>query len=85
LIEEIRAEAAAGKSEGVVLLNEALTIDGHPEIGPLLRGPQGQLAGAGVINGAKAVKDIFELLNRLPVNGSRSVARQPLCRHGGRA
>ena len=66
-IEEIRAEVAAGKSEGVVLLNEALAVNGHLEIGPLLSDPQGQVIGEGMTSGAKAIEDIFLLINRLPV------------------
>jgi len=66
-IEEIRAEAAAGKSMGVVLLNEALLVRGHLELGPLLRDPQVQVVGAGVTSGAKATEEIFELIGRLPV------------------
>ncbi len=67
LIEEIRAEAAEGKRSGVVLLNEARTVQGHLEIGPLLRNPQGAIVGAGLTSGAKAIEEIFELINRLPV------------------
>jgi hypothetical protein len=66
-IEEIRAEAAAGKSTGVVLLNEVLAVNGHLEMGPLLRSPQDQVVGAGVVSGASDLEHIFELLNRLPV------------------
>ena len=66
-IEEIRAEVASGRSQGVVLLNEALAVRGHLEMGPLLSDPQGQAVGAGVTSGAKAVEEIFKLINRLPV------------------
>jgi hypothetical protein len=67
LIEEIRAEAAAGQSKGAVLLNEVLALNGHLEMGPLLHTPQDQVLGAGVISGASDVENIFALLNRLPV------------------
>ena len=67
LIEELRREAAAGRSTGVVLLNEIRDVGGRLEMGPLLRNGQGQVAGAGVASGAKAVAEIFEIINRLPV------------------
>jgi hypothetical protein len=67
VIEELRREAAAGRSAGVVLLNEIREVGGRLELGPLLRNAQGQVAGAGVASGAKAVAEIFDLINRLPV------------------
>jgi hypothetical protein len=67
LIEEMRAEAAAGHSHGVVLLNEALSVNGHFEVGPLLCDAKEQVVGTGVTSGASAIDSIFELINRLPV------------------
>ncbi len=67
VIEELRREAAAGRSAGVVLLNEVREVGGRLELGPLLRNARGQVAGAGVASGAKAVAEVFELINRLPV------------------
>jgi hypothetical protein len=67
LIEEIRTEAAAGKTQGVVFLNEGLQVNGHLEVGPLLRDSQGQLVGAGVTSGPKAIREIFDLIKQLPV------------------
>jgi hypothetical protein len=66
-IEDLRREAAAGRSAGVVLLNEAREVQGRFEAGPLLRNPQGQVVGEGVTSGAKALADIFQLIDRLPV------------------
>ncbi|MGA2864839.1 MAG: hypothetical protein ABSF95_10165 [Verrucomicrobiota bacterium] len=67
LIEAMRREAAAGQSAGVVLLNEAREVQGHLELGPLLRDQQGQVVGAGVTSGAKSIAAILDLINRLPV------------------
>jgi len=67
LIEQIRAEAAAGKGKAVVLLNEVLTVNGHLEMGPLLRTAQDQVLSAGVISGPEDLENTFELINRLPV------------------
>jgi hypothetical protein len=67
LIEEARREAAAGNSAGVVLLNQALEIDGHLEVGPLLRNRDGQVLGAGLIRGPQAIEDFFGVIERLPV------------------
>jgi hypothetical protein len=67
VIEELRREAAAGGNDGVVLLNEVREVGGRLELGPLLRDAQGQVVGAGVAGGAKAVAEIFDIINRLPV------------------
>ncbi|MGO9203690.1 MAG: hypothetical protein ACLQM8_24485 [Limisphaerales bacterium] len=66
-IEELRREAAAGRSAGVVLLNEVREVAGRMELGPLLCNAQGQAVGAGVTSGAKAVAEVFDMINRLPV------------------
>src|SRR5262249_18801175 len=67
LIEEIPPPAAPAQTKGVILLNEVLAVNGHSEMGPLLRTPQDRVVGAGVISGAEDVENIFALLNRLPV------------------
>jgi len=67
LIEEIRRDAAANKGAGVVLLNEVVPVHGHLEMGPLLRDQDGQVFGVGVASGVKAMEDIFQFINRLPV------------------
>ncbi|MEO8428021.1 MAG: hypothetical protein ABI651_13000, partial [Verrucomicrobiota bacterium] len=66
LVEEARRDAAAGKSAGVVLLNQALEINGRLEVGPLLRNRDGQVLGAGLI-GAQNIEDFFALIDRMPV------------------
>src|SRR5207245_7724392 len=67
LVEEARRDVAAGKSAGVVLLNQALVIDGRLEVGPLLRNRGGQVLGVGLIQGQRALQDFFGLIERLPV------------------
>src|SRR6185369_17202388 len=65
LVEEARRDAAAGKSAGVVLLNQALDINGRLEVGPLLRNREGQVLG--LIQGARALEEFFAVIERLPV------------------
>ena len=67
LIEEARRDAAAGKSAGVVLLNQALDNNGHLEVGPLLRNREGQVLGAGLIQGVRALETLFALIDQLSV------------------
>jgi hypothetical protein len=67
LIEEARRDAAAGRSEGVVLLNQALDVNGRLEVGPLLRNSEGQVLGVGLIQGPRALEDFFTMIERLPV------------------
>jgi hypothetical protein len=67
LVEEARRDAAAGKSAGVALINQALDINGHLEVGPLLRNQDGQVLGVGLIRGPHALEDLLALIERLPV------------------
>ena len=67
LIEEARREAAAGNSPGVVMLHQAVEVDGRLEVGPLLRTRDGQILGAGLIRGAPAIEEFFAIVDRLPV------------------
>src|SRR5437899_3433866 len=67
LIEGIRAEAAAGKSAGAVLLNQAIAVNGRLELGPLLRDAQGEVVGRGLTSGTKAIETALEMISRLPV------------------
>jgi len=67
LVEEARRDVAAGKSAGVVLLNQVLEIDGRLEAGPLLRTREGQVLGAGLIHGPRAFEEFFAMIERLPI------------------
>ncbi len=66
-IEKLRHEAISDRGEGIVLLNTAKQVNGHFEIGPLLQNEKGEVIGAGVRVGAKAMEEMFERINQLPI------------------
>jgi hypothetical protein len=66
-IQAIRRDAAAGRIDGVILLNDAVEVDGRLEPGPLRQDHEGRVLGAGVSSGARAMADIFDLIDGLPV------------------
>jgi hypothetical protein len=67
LIEEARRDAAARRGAGVILINQALEIDGRLEMGPLLRNPEGEVRGAGLISGTNAFEAFFAVIEAWPV------------------
>ncbi|HEY2952658.1 MAG TPA: hypothetical protein VGK40_08750, partial [Verrucomicrobiae bacterium] len=66
-IEAIRRESAAGKSDGVVLINIPRLVNGRYEIGPLWTNQNNQIVGAGIRSGAQAIDRILDLIQQLPV------------------
>ncbi len=55
------------QGEGIILLNTAKQTNGRYEIGPPLQNEQGEVIGFGVRAGAKAMDEMFEKINQLPV------------------
>ena len=66
-IEKMRQEAISEHGDGIVLLNNAKQNNGQYEIGPLLENQRGEVIGFGVRAGAKAMEEIFEQIDHLPV------------------
>jgi hypothetical protein len=66
-IEAIRRDAAAGRTDGVILLHDAIEVAGRLEPGPLRQDHEGRVFGAGVSSGARAMADLFDLIDGLPV------------------
>jgi hypothetical protein len=66
-INAMRRDAAAGRTAGVILLHEAIEVDGRLEPGPLRRDHEGRVFGVGVSSGARAMASILDLIDTLPV------------------
>jgi hypothetical protein len=66
-IERLRRDVAAGRSPGVVFLNEVRTVDGRLEVGPLRQGADTRVVGAGVHGGEEALAELLGRVQRLPV------------------
>ena len=66
-IERARRDAVSEGGDGVVLLNAARKVNGRYEIGPLLENEKGEVMGAGVRVGARAIEEMLERINQLPI------------------
>ncbi len=66
-IEQIRRAAMSSQGEGVILLNSAVQVNGRYEIGPLLQSEKGEVIGFGVRTGSKAMEEMFERIDQLPI------------------
>jgi hypothetical protein len=66
-IEKLRQEAVSDRGEGVVLLNTAKQVNGRYEIGPLLQDEKGEVIGAGIRPGVKAMEEMFDRINLFSV------------------
>ena len=66
-IEQMRQEAISNVGDGIILLNTAKRVNDRYEIGPLLQDERGEVVGFGVRTGAKALEEMFERINQLPI------------------
>jgi hypothetical protein len=62
-----RRKALLPGGSGLILLNEVREVAGRHEIGPLLRGPEGELLGFGVRAGHRAISELLRQIDRMPV------------------
>jgi len=66
-IEQLRREAVSERGDGIIFLNSSKQSGAHYEIGPLLQDEKGEVIGAGVRSGAKAMDEVFDKINQLPM------------------
>ncbi|MBI2947568.1 MAG: hypothetical protein HYY23_07970 [Verrucomicrobia bacterium] len=66
-VEQARRDVALNRNSTVIFLNEAKSVNGAFEAGPLLASAQNEIFGVGVITNAPGLETVFEQINRLPV------------------
>jgi len=65
-VERIRRRVASGEESAVMFVNHAVRRDGEWEIGPVYRGPEGRLVGAGVRIDLPSRQSILDLVKKEP-------------------
>ncbi|HAB16336.1 MAG TPA: hypothetical protein DCE44_07785, partial [Verrucomicrobiales bacterium] len=75
-IEAARRDAVAPGGAGVAFLNSVVEHEGRLQVGPLVRGADGSVFGAGLRRTAAELEPVFAALDRLPVTNRARLEQQ---------